>query len=122
MATRKLDEARLPLPVPLPVPVPVPVPLRLPLSRYTFWQDEADHLRGYALDSSSSDLLFVNLGVGGHVALHGARFDQVGASRPAAAVYLAYISPTSPLYLLCISTRWAAATSCCPLRARWCCA
>ena len=30
------------------------------------------------MESGSTDLLFVNLGVGGHVALHGARFGQVG--------------------------------------------
>ena len=35
-------------------------------------QDEADTLRGYPADQTKTDVMVVNLGVGGHVALHGA--------------------------------------------------
>mgnify|MGYP007078071810 CR=1 FL=1 len=63
------------------------------LERYTFWQDEADYLRGYPKDTTKShDVIFVNLGVGGHVAFHGSRFAQVGRGEaqlaPARAVVL----------------------------------
>ena len=47
------------------------------LERYVFWQDESDLLRGYPRDPKHPNIIFVNLGVGGHVALHGARFEQV---------------------------------------------
>jgi thiol-disulfide isomerase/thioredoxin len=48
------------------------------LEKYTFWQDEKDHLRGYPRDPAKChDVIFVNLGVGGHVAVHGGRFEQV---------------------------------------------
>ena len=49
------------------------------LERYTFWQDEADYLRG-PKDDTKQDVIFVNLGVGGHAALHGGRFEQVRAT------------------------------------------
>ena len=48
------------------------------LERYVFWQDEKDFLRGYPKDPTKCrDIVFVNLGVGGHVAIHGGRFEQV---------------------------------------------
>ena len=47
------------------------------LERYTFWQDEADYLRGYPKDATKPDVIFVNMGVGGHVAMHGSRFGEV---------------------------------------------
>ena len=41
-------------------------------------QDEGDFLRGYPKDDAKcNDVIFVNLGVGGHVAFHGARAEQV---------------------------------------------
>ena len=57
------------------------------LEQYCFWQDEDDHLRGYPIpkpdskgssEQLGSDIIFVRLAAGAHVALHGGRFDAVG--------------------------------------------
>ena len=62
------------------------------LDEYTFWQDEADQLRGYRAARKGKeahkgagddeplqcdDVLLVRLGQGGHVALYGARHDKL---------------------------------------------
>ena len=42
---------------------------------FRFWQDEDDNLRGYPLDADNcTDIIFVKIGKGGHVATHGERF------------------------------------------------
>jgi len=80
--------------------LPPALPLSLALTRYTFWQDEADYLRGYAIDGSA-DVLYINLGIGSHVALHGASFEHIrrGDSllAPARAVVLR-LSRRAPTY------------------------
>jgi hypothetical protein len=57
------------------------------LEQHCFWQDEDDHLRGYPIpkpdskgssEQLGSDIIFVRLAAGAHVALHGGRFDAVG--------------------------------------------
>jgi hypothetical protein len=48
------------------------------LDKYIFCQDEKDHLRGYPKEPNKCrDIIFVNLGIGGHVSIHGGRFEQV---------------------------------------------
>jgi hypothetical protein len=82
------------------ISLPPALPLSLALTRYTFWQDEADYLRGYAIDGSA-DVLYINLGIGSHVALHGASFEHIrrGDSllAPARAVVLR-LSRRAPTY------------------------
>ena len=48
------------------------------LESHEFWQDEDDNVRGYPRDeNASADVIYIRLGVGAHVAFHGARFDRV---------------------------------------------
>ena len=48
------------------------------LESHEFWQDEDDNVRGYPRDeNASTDVIYIRLGVGAHVAFHGARFDRV---------------------------------------------
>ena len=47
------------------------------LDSHVFWQDEDDHLRGYPRDPATcTDVIYVRLVTGAHVAFYGARFDR----------------------------------------------